>query len=307
MGPSVFYFGIIFLSRFLVSVPYNLYEDRFTSNSLIFETAIIYFTVKTQPFRLPQQENYFLSAQTLATASSKVTTFRILTGTKKKVSTTTCDTNSSNCKTSNNKPTSTSSRVIRTDRRTMISLKSELSLVLLLATSAKVAAFDSKKCDVYVFRTHENALWHCGEKLPETDGTSLYCDHSQGDGSWPWPWASNHANDWCKFMISTVWGQDEGHYSLTPEIDYNDTPGPNIYVLEKMTDWGCYMVEDGVVTESYLVDSRQGKVASDVNDQCDRVTNYFDYQNMHPAIRDIQWSGATPDTGKSSQQNRQRK
>jgi len=178
----------------------------------------------------------------------------------------------------------------------MISLKSALSLVLLLATSAKVAAFDSKKCAVYVFRTHENALWHCGEKLPETDGTSLYCDHSQEDGTSPWPWASNHANDWCKFMISTVWGQDEGHYSLTPEIDYTDTPGPNVYVMETMTDWGCYMVEDGVVTESYLVDSRQGKVASDVNDQCDRVTNYFDYQNMHPHIRDIQWSGDTPDT-----------
>jgi len=54
--------------------------------------------------------------------------------------------------------------------------------------------------------------------------TSLYCDHSQGDGNWPFAWASDHPDDWCDFMVSTVRQNNEDHYELTPEINFNDTP-----------------------------------------------------------------------------------
>jgi len=175
----------------------------------------------------------------------------------------------------------------------MISLKATLSYVLLLAASAKVSAFDANQCDTFVFRTQENALWHCGEQLPaETynQWTSLYCDHSQGDANaWLFPWAALFPIDWCNFMINTVRQSNEDHYALTPEIGINETPGPNIYTFAAIVDWGCYMVENGVTTEAYLVDSRNGQHASSVNQQCTREKNYFDYWNLAASIRNLGW------------------
>merc|ERR1719410_623114 len=102
----------------------------------------------------------------------------------------------------------------------MISLKAALGYVLLLATSVKVSAFDADRCDVYVFRTTTNALWHCGAPLPGepwNQWTALYCDHNiGGDQFWPYAWASNHPDDWCAFMINTVRQANEDHYALTP-------------------------------------------------------------------------------------------
>ena len=102
--------------------------------------------------------------------------------------------------------------------------QSSSSLVLVVqlfaVLLATVHSFDAEKCDVYVFRTAESALWHCGAQLPaeqDNDWTSLYCDHSQGDGSYPFAWASDHPDDWCDFMISTVRKSNEDHYPLTPD------------------------------------------------------------------------------------------
>lgn len=182
----------------------------------------------------------------------------------------------------------------------MISLKSALAYVLLLAASAGVSAFDASKCDVYVFRTEENALWHCGAKLPGESWnhwTSLYCDHSlQEPNAWPFAWASNHPDDWCDFMVSTVRAADEEDaYPLTPAIDINDTPGPNVWTFSAIKDWGCYMVENGVTTESYIVKSQEGEHASTVNEMCPRSINYFDYWNLHSAIRNLVWYGHLPE------------
>lgn len=160
-----------------------------------------------------------------------------------------------------------------------------------------VVGFDAAQCDVYVFRTIENALWHCGSRLPSEENnewTSLYCDHSQGDGSWPFAWASDHPDDWCAFMISTVRQNNEDHYPLTPDIDIEETPGPNKYFLSTLVDWGCYMVENGVTIEAYLVNSKNKEHASIVNNQCERKYNYFDYWNLNEQIRDIQWMGNVP-------------
>jgi len=159
-----------------------------------------------------------------------------------------------------------------------------------------VHGFDATQCDVYVFRTAENALWHCGEKLPAeptNEWTSLYCDHSQGDGSNLFAWASDHPDDWCDFMISTV-RQNADVYPLTPDVTINQTPGPNKYFFAALVDWGCYMVEDGVTTESYLVDSRGGKHATDSTEQCIRENNYFDYWNLDASFRDFQFMGHVP-------------
>ena len=168
---------------------------------------------------------------------------------------------------------------------------------VLLAT---VHSFDAEKCDVYVFRTAESALWHCGAQLPAeptNEWTSLYCDHSQGDGSYPFAWASDHPDDWCDFMISTVRKSNEDHYPLTPEIDFKDTPGPNKYWFSTLVDWGCYVVKDGVTTEAYLVDAKNGQHASTVTNQCQRSNNYFDYWNLDEQIRGLQWMGHIPDKG----------
>jgi choice-of-anchor A domain-containing protein len=163
-----------------------------------------------------------------------------------------------------------------------------------------VHGFDAQKCDVYVFRTQENALWHCGSKLPGEQGDrpweSLYCDHSMGDqDTYPFAWASDHPDDWCQFMISTVRQTNEDHYPLTPEVEINMTPGPNKYFLSTLVDWGCYVVENGVTTEAYLIDSRKGEHASTVTQQCDRSVDYFNYWNLHPNIRDVQWTGSVPE------------
>jgi len=174
----------------------------------------------------------------------------------------------------------------------MISLKAALGYVLLLATSVKVSAFDANTCDVFVFRTTENALWHCGPALPAepwNQWTSLYCDHANGDNSWPFAWASNHPDDWCAFMVNTVRQSNEDHYALTPDIGINETPGPNIYSFQSIVDWGCYKVENGVTTESYLVDSRAGEHASTVHTQCPRSMNYFDYWMLFPEVRNADW------------------
>ena len=174
----------------------------------------------------------------------------------------------------------------------MISLKAALSYVLLVATTVTVSAFDSSRCDVFVFRTTENALWHCGPPLPGESWnpwTALYCDHSVGDNYWPFAWASDHPDDWCDFMVSTVRETDEDHYALTPDIGINETPGPNVWHLQTLVDWGCYVVEDGVTTEAYIVDSRNGEHASMVTDQCARTMNYFDYWILNDQIRNLPW------------------
>lgn len=188
--------------------------------------------------------------------------------------------------------------------------QSSSSLVLVVqlfaVLLATVHSFDAEKCDVYVFRTAESALWHCGAQLPAeptNQWTSLYCDHSQGDGSYPFAWASDHPDDWCDFMISTVRKSNEDHYPLTPEIDFKDTPGPNKYWFSTLVDWGCYVVEGGVTTEAYLVDAKNGQHASTVTNQCQRANNYFDYWNLDEQIRGLQWMGHIPDKDYSPHRN----
>jgi hypothetical protein len=183
----------------------------------------------------------------------------------------------------------------------MISLKFALPYVLLLAYAAKISAFDADECDVFVFRTQEDALWHCGAKLPGESGNldeSLYCDHSLDGLTYPFAWASDHPDDWCNFMVSTVRQENEDHYPLTPDININDTPGPNKWFFSTLVDWGCYMVENDQVVASYLVDSKNGQHASTSIEQCERKMNYFDYWNMNSAIRDEKWTGAVPATSK---------
>jgi len=161
-----------------------------------------------------------------------------------------------------------------------------------------VHGFDATKCDVYVFRTAENALWHCGDMLPaepDNQWTSLYCDHSQGDGSYLFAWASDHPDDWCDFMISTV-RENADVYPLTPKVTINETPGPNKFFFSALVDWGCYMVEDGVTTEAYLVDSRSGQHAKDTTEQCTREKTYFDYWNLDASFRDYSWMGHVSDS-----------
>jgi choice-of-anchor A domain-containing protein len=181
----------------------------------------------------------------------------------------------------------------------MISLKSALAFVLLLASSTKVSAFDQSQCDVYVFRTSENALWHCGGRLPYesvADQTSLYCDHDIGNlvNYLPFVWAADFSDDWCNFMVTTVRQSNEDHYNLTPDIGINETPGPNKWTFQTIVDWGCYFVEGDVTTASYLVDSRGGEHASTVTEQCDRTKNYFDYWNLDQSFRSGKWWGDIP-------------
>ena len=178
----------------------------------------------------------------------------------------------------------------------MISLQSALAGLLFLAASG--SAFDANECTTFVFRTTENALWHCGEKLPMVDWSSKYCDHSMGEPHiWPFAWASDHPDEWCDFMISTVRQSNEDSYPLTPNIDVTDTPGPNVWQFHTIQDWGCYVVENNQVTESYLVRSKEGEHASTVNTQCTRSETYFDYWYMNSWIRDNEWhdiSGHVP-------------
>ena len=185
------------------------------------------------------------------------------------------------------------------------SLKAAVVAAFIASTATtSVFAFDAKECDVYVFRTQENALWHCGAQLPaepDNQWTHLYCDHSMNDqNAWPFAWASDHPDDWCDFMISTVRAGNEDHYPLTTNIDINDTPGPNKYFFSTLVDWGCYMVDDATatVTASYLVDSSNGNHASTTTDECVRTKNYFDYWNLNEQIRNVQWAGHVPDASK---------
>ena len=192
----------------------------------------------------------------------------------------------------------------------MISLKSALAFVLLLAASStNVSAFDTDVCDVYVFRTSENALWHCGPRLPAeptNEWTSLYCDHDVGElvNYLPFVWAADYPDDWCKFMIATVREGNQDHYNLTPEIGINETPGPNKWTFETIVDWGCYSVENQVTTAAYIVDSRNGEHATDVTEQCTRTKNYFDYWNLDASFRDGTWWGEIPAFGTSLPSNR---
>lgn len=186
-------------------------------------------------------------------------------------------------------------------------------LLLALGLSSKVAnveAFDGKQCSVYVFRSEEGALWHCGEKLPEVSfNHSLYCDHAQGDylidpktnlETTNFAWAPFVPDDWCDFLISTVRVKDEDVYALTKDqnITITDTPGPNPGEFSKILDWGCYVVDPvtKTTTESYLVDSRNGFHASTTTEQCNRTMSYFDYGEMHSAIKDLNWWGHVPST-----------
>ena len=126
----------------------------------------------------------------------------------------------------------------------MTSLRSALVFALLFATSTKVAAFDAEECDVYVFRTQEDALWHCGARLPD----SQYCDHKLDDDppKWAWTWPSDYPDDLCKFMIATV---------------VNDSPPPTPDTFAStLVDWGCYMVEAEIITAAYLVNSTAGEL-----------------------------------------------
>lgn len=177
--------------------------------------------------------------------------------------------------------------------------------ILLVASSAPetAEAFDANKCDAFVFRTVENALWHCGKPIPSDTDDGLYCDHSQGyPNVWPFAWKSDHPDDWCHFMVATVRAgvtgspETEDHYPLTPEVDLSKTPGPNIYFWSTIVDWGCYILDDAKekVVEAYLVDSQKGKHASTTNIQCQRTQNYFNYWVLHSAIRDLKWWGEIP-------------
>lgn len=163
------------------------------------------------------------------------------------------------------------------------SLTVVVSLLLLSQIASKASAFDATECDVYVFRTSENALWHCGDPLPPApgggDNSGFYCDHRQGDNVGLFYWKANYPEDWCKFMIATVKQQNEDHYPLTPQIGINETPGPNIYSFTTLKDWGCYTVEGDVVTHSWLVDSRNGKHASTTTEECTRNSQWFKEKN----------------------------
>jgi len=179
----------------------------------------------------------------------------------------------------------------------MISLKLGIACAVFLTSLIQISAFDANRCDVYVFRTSEGALWHCGEKLPadESSSKSMYCDHSHNDGTHPFAWASDHPDDWCDFMVATVRQANEDHHPLTPFIDLEDTPSPNVWFFTTLVDWGCYVVENGRTTESYLVDSQNGQHASTTTEQCVRDMNYFDYWNLYEGIRDMTWWGHVPD------------
>ena len=193
----------------------------------------------------------------------------------------------------------------------MISLKAVLGYLLLLGTATKISAFDPNICDVYVFRTTENALWHCGPPLPEeptNPWTALYCDAAPGEGVSPFAWASDHPDDWCAFMVATV--RNGGIYPLTPEIGFSETPGPNVHSLHFLVDWSCYVIEDGATKEAYYVNPTLEGDASTVTDQCERTKNYFDYWVLFDQIRNLGWrsdeagtiypgwTGFLPDKGK---------
>ena len=195
-------------------------------------------------------------------------------------------------------------------------------LLLLLAaaistSTVTVSAFDANQCSVFVFRTDDNKLWHCGDKLPGdyNEWMASYCDHNQGadlnvpSHKEPFAWASHHPDDWCDFMIATVRQNTAGstdkedQYPLTPYISIENTPGPTKDKFHPIVDWGCYMVDmtqgvRGVTTASYLVDSRKGEHASTVHQQCQRTTNYFDYWGMDANVRNLKWWGHLTDVGK---------
>ena len=150
-----------------------------------------------------------------------------------------------------------------------------LAFALLFATKV-VVAFEPEHCDVYVFRTQEDALWHCGARLPDD---SQYCDHKVDDDppKWAWTWPSDYPDDLCEFMIATVVNDDSP--PTTPDDTFAST----------LVDWGCYMVDEeaGIITAAYLVNSTAGEHASDVTEPCERTIDYFDYWNL----RDEDWWG----------------
>jgi len=202
----------------------------------------------------------------------------------------------------------------------MISLKSALAFVLVLATTAKVSAFDALRCTTFVFRTSDNYVWSCGDFLPEEPGTGhrYYCDHSLGDAINPVAHEpAYYADKWCYFMVDTIRSANatttagENHYSLTLPVGINETPGPWPLEFNTINDWGCYVVENGIVTESYIVDSREGGSAVSTTEQCDRTpedqnnpqNTYFDYDKISwwnwPdwGLTPSDFTGAIPPTG----------
>jgi len=186
-----------------------------------------------------------------------------------------------------------------------------LLALLLLAAATKVStAFEPDKCDAYVFRTKENLLWHCGKKLPGevwNRQASMYCDHTQGDDVKLYAWTSNYNDVWCKFMIEIVNkppGEAEFH-PLTPQIGINQSPGPQTRFFAPIVDWGCYTVEGGKTTHSWLVDSRNGKTAHTTTEECPRHWKnwYFNRDKMHPVLRKKKWWGEIPDRSVTPQKN----
>jgi choice-of-anchor A domain-containing protein len=178
----------------------------------------------------------------------------------------------------------------------MISMKAAVAAVLLLVGST--TAFDAHVCDIYVFRTAEQALWNCGGNTPD----ERFCDHSFKDKSVePYAWKANNPNDWCDFMISSVRHQHdaEEYFPLTPEIGLPDTPGPNANLFEPILDWGCYVLnEDKTKTEhSWLVQSTDGERAQDVTKECKtkKSKQYFSKKEMNKAIYPLDWAGNVTD------------
>lgn len=176
----------------------------------------------------------------------------------------------------------------------MISMKTAVAALLLLVGSTTVSAFDPASCNVYVFRTEEQALWHCGDPIPD----ERYCDHSFKDKEVePYAWKSNHPDEWCDFMIATVRHHNDNseYYPLTPEIGLTETPGPNANLFMPILDWGCYIVdyESEETLHSWLVESQHGEVASDVDEECKpkKSKQYFSKKEMDSAIYDLHWWG----------------
>jgi len=128
----------------------------------------------------------------------------------------------------------------------MISIKAAVAALLLLVGST--TAFDVYDCDIFVFRTDDEALWDCGGITPD----EKFCDHAKEDDGEPFAWASNRLDAWCDFMISTV-RHEHGkpdRYPLTTMINLTDTPGPSSLQFSRIIDWGCYILsEDQSTTE----------------------------------------------------------
>lgn len=171
-------------------------------------------------------------------------------------------------------------------------MKAAVAALLLLAGSA--TAFDPAVCQIFVFRTHDQALWNCGGNTPD----ERFCDHAFGDKDLELHGElSNHPDAWCSFMIASVRHMHDNneYFPLTPKVGLTETPGPNPSHFEPILDWGCYAVKDGKTTHSWLVNSQAGEIASDVTDECKtkKSKQYFTKKEMDWKI-DYHWDGAVP-------------